>query len=80
MKIGTATAIRIQELCVERGITINALSYAAGIPRSTIKNILYGKSKNPGVGTIQLICDAMGISLVDFFDDTIFSSLNPYDE
>ena len=36
---------RIYELCHERGITPNALSYLAGISQSTVKSILNGESK-----------------------------------
>lgn len=32
---------RIYELCEERNITPNALSYLAGISQSTVKSILY---------------------------------------
>ena len=59
---------RIYELCRERGITPNALSYLAGISQSTIKNILNGESKNPGVVTLKKICDGLDITIVDFFN------------
>ena len=80
MRIEDAVSIRIKELCEERGITVNALSYAAGMPRSTLKNIIYGKSKNPGIGTIQMICDALEISLVEFFDTENFRALSPFND
>ena len=59
---------RIYELCRERGITPNALSYLAGISQSTIKSILNGESKNPGVVTLKKICDGLDITIVDFFN------------
>ena len=59
---------RITELCNEKDITINRLSTIAGVPRSTIKNILYGKSSNPGIITIKKICDGLDICLADFFN------------
>ena len=45
----TVTAIRnrILELCGERNITLNKIANIAGLPPSSVKNILYGKSKNP---------------------------------
>lgn len=58
---------RIYELCRERGITPNALSYLAGISQSTIKSILNGESKNPGIVTLKKICDGLDITIVDFF-------------
>ena len=59
---------RIYELCEERNITPNALSYLAGISQSTVKSILIGESKNPGIVTLKKICDGLDITIVDFFD------------
>lgn len=63
-----AIAQRISNLCTERNITINHLAMLSGIPRSTVKNIFYGKSNNPGIITIKKICDGLDICLADFFD------------
>lgn len=59
---------RIYQLCKERKITPNALSYMCGISQSTLKSILNGESKNPGIVTIKKICDGLDISVVEFFD------------
>lgn len=59
---------RIYELCEERNITLNALSYLAGISQSTVKSIPNGESKNPGIVTLKKICDGLDITIVDFFD------------
>lgn len=66
---------RIYQLCKEREITPNALSYMAGVSQSTIKSILNGESKNPGIVTIKKICDGFDISLIEFFNTEEFSSL-----
>ncbi len=66
---------RIYELCKEREITPNALSYMAGVSQSTIKSILNGESKNPGIVTIKKLCDGLDISIVDFFDTDDFKKL-----
>lgn len=66
---------RIYELCDQQNITPNALSYRAGISQSTIKSILNGESKNPGIVTIKKICDGLEISLIDFFDTDDFRRL-----
>lgn len=75
MKTFQAVAQRITELCNERNITINGLANLAAIPPSTLKNIIYGASKNPGITTIKMLCDGLDISLVDFFNDSIFLEL-----
>ena len=59
-------SMRIQQLCAEHGYNINSLARQAGIPPTTLKNIIYGKSHNPGIVTIKLICDGLGISIYDF--------------
>ncbi|MEE1358070.1 MAG: helix-turn-helix transcriptional regulator [Clostridia bacterium] len=59
---------RIYQICEQRKITPNALSYMAGIPQSTLKSILNGESKNPGIVTIKMICDGLDMTLVEFFD------------
>ncbi len=75
MDIESAVRRRIKDLCNTHNLTINALSVQAGMPRSTLKNIVYGTSKNTGVVTIQLICDALNISISEFFDDDIFRNV-----
>lgn len=45
-------------------------------PPSSIKNILYGKSQNPKLLTIKLICDGLGITLGEFFSTPEFDALD----
>ena len=45
---------RILELCNERNISLNYLAHLSAVPPSTIKNIMYDVSKNPGIVTIKL--------------------------
>lgn len=75
MKIKQAIAKRITNLCKERLITPNALSYQSGVPQSTIKSILNDESQNPGVVTLKKLCDGLDISILDFFDDQLFENL-----
>ena len=71
----TAIRNRILELCGERGITINRLATLSALPPSSVKNILYGKSQNPKVITIKLICDGLEITVGEFFSTPEFDSL-----
>lgn len=68
----TAVRNRILQLCGEREISINKLATISALPPSSIKNILYGKSQNPKLITIKVICDGLGISLGDFFSSPEF--------
>ncbi len=71
----TATKTRILRLCEEKKMTINQLATESGVAPSTIKNILYGKSKNPGVVTLKMLCDGMNVTLPEFFAAEEFFSL-----
>lgn len=72
-------SLRIQQLCATHGYNINSLARQAGIPPTTLKNIIYGGSRNPGIVTIKLLCDGLGISLHDFFNTDQFKSVVPED-
>ena len=63
---------RLLALCDQKGININKLAELSALAPSTVKNILYGKSKNPGTRTLLDICQALGITLYDFFNDELF--------
>ncbi|MFR5874905.1 MAG: helix-turn-helix domain-containing protein [Eubacterium sp.] len=75
MRIKEAVAQRIIMLCKERNIAINALGNISGINPSTIYSMLNSKSKNPGVVSLQKICDGLEISIRDFFDDDLFNDI-----
>lgn len=75
MDTAQCIANRIRQLCKQRGITPNGLSYLAAVPQSTIKSILNGESKNPGSVTIKKLCDAFEITLRQFYDTPEFEAL-----
>lgn len=70
-----AVKIRILELLEEKRFSIHHLALESGVSPSTIKNILYGKSINPGIVTIKELCDGFGITLCEFFDTDRFKEL-----
>ena len=71
----TAVANRLVVLCGQRGWTINKLATISGVSPSTVKSILYGRSKNPGIVTIKILCDGLDISLEEFFAGPEFKGL-----
>lgn len=75
MKVRQALANRIFELCREREIAINALAYSAGIPPMTVYCLTYQKRQNPGIVTIKMLCDGLGITLGEFFSTPEFDAL-----
>lgn len=66
---------RILALCGERDITVNKLADISGLPPSSVKNIVYRKSKNPKIATIKKICDGFEITLGEFFSTPEFDTL-----
>ncbi len=80
MRSDEAVKNRLDMLRKEKHLSMHQLALDAGVPYSTVKNILYGDSHNPGVGTVHLLCMAMGISVPEFFTDEIFLEMTPYDD
>ena len=76
MRIQRAIIVRIENLCQEQGLTVNQLAGKSGLPASTVKNIIYGGSRNTGVKTIAMMCKGLHISLTDFFNHELFWSLD----
>ena len=71
----TTVKNRILQLLGERNISIHKLATESAVPPSSIKNILYGKSKNPGIVTLKMLCDGFGITLIEFFNTKDFENL-----
>ncbi len=59
---------RITALREERGYSVNKLANMAGISQGFLREIELGLKK-PGIDTLSYICDALQISMRDFFDD-----------
>lgn len=70
-----AAAARILALCKDHGIAINALASSAGVSPSTVYSMLNAKSQNPGVVSLQKLCDRLGITLREFFNDDLFYNI-----
>ena len=79
MTIREATSFRITELCREKNSSGYSVSYRAGMPSSTYKSIINGKSKNPGIVNINKIADGLGVTIREFYDSELFDELEPDD-
>ena len=66
---------RLLSLLGERKMSIHKLAMESAVAPSSIKNILYGKSQNPGIVTLKMLCDGLGITLTQFFDTDEFRAL-----
>lgn len=75
MNTYTAVTNRLLVLLEEKRMSINKLATESAVPPSTIKNILYGKSQNPGIVTLKMLCDGLGVTLNEFFNTQEFAEL-----
>lgn len=76
MTLKEAIIQRIVDLCGEHGLTINKLSTVCGMTQSTINNIVNGRNKSTTTSTVKKICDGLGITITEFFDDPLFQDLD----
>lgn len=61
------TGKRLKELRERAGFTQNKLAEWAGVSQTHLRRVELGQ-QDITVGQLQLICDALGITLAEFFD------------
>lgn len=69
-------AERIVELRKQKGLTTNKLANLAGISQSHLREIELGL-RNPTVETLSYFCEALGVSLEEFFCENE-SEISPF--
>lgn len=79
MLVKEAISKRLLQICKDRNITVNKLASISYLTQSTVSNIINCSSRNPKLLTIVRLCDGLGITLSDFFDDKLFNDLNRED-
>lgn len=79
MKLTKAVSEKINKILIEKDITVNKLASISCLTQSTVDSLVNGKSKNPKILTIVRICDGLGITLSDFFDDELFINVDRED-
>lgn len=75
MNVGEAVRQRILNLCEQRQISVNKLSLLSGVTQSTVNNIVSGRNNSATVSTLKKLCDGLGITITEFFDDALFADL-----
>lgn len=58
---------RLKELMDQRGWSIYRMSKEADLSWSTVRNIIK-RGTDPTIGTLEICCNALGITLSQFFD------------
>jgi Predicted transcriptional regulators len=62
-------AERITQLRQAKNITVNKLANQSGLSQGFVRQIELGKQK-PTIDSLSMICEALGISLSEFFQET----------
>ena len=75
LNIGQAVRKRIIDLCQSHDLTVNGLANMCGVTQSTVNNIVSGINKSATVSTVKKICDGLGMTIQEFFDDEVFYDL-----
>lgn len=65
--IAKNVATRIDFLRAQYDLSLRDLAHKSGISKSELSNIILGK-KIPNIYTLHCICNALDVSLSDFFD------------
>lgn len=68
LRVEKFVAKRIQELCKKKNMTMYRLAQKTELRQSTISNIMRRKTL-PNLVTLEKICDGLGISLSQFFQE-----------
>jgi len=77
MDFSDLVALKIKELMEEKDMTIYKLETLSGVYSSTIAMFLTRKTQTIRLENLLYLCDALNISLSDFFADKRFIEAEP---
>ena len=63
------TVARVQELIQEKSISLRKLAQLSDVPYSTLK-VTQHRQGQLAVDTIEKLCQGLGITMSEFFDET----------
>lgn len=75
MRMKEAIVKRFQQLCQERNIRYNELATLSGVTPSTVYSMMDERRKDISAITVKKLCDGLGISIPQFYNDPIFEYL-----
>lgn len=73
MEMQKAVALRISNLLIKNNMSRYALCKKITMPEQTLKNIIDERNKDIQLSTIAKIADGFGLSIEEFFKDSLFS-------
>ena len=72
MTIKEAVVARVTFLLEERSMRPIELAKCAGLTPSTVYSFLDPNRREATINMIQKICEGLGVSIAEFFDDEVF--------
>lgn len=79
MEVSDLIALKIKELLDKKGISVYRLEELTGIPNSTLYTFLNRVHKTIRIENLVYICEALDITLGEFFSDTRFDNVEAKD-
>lgn len=76
MKLTEAIGKRVSNLLNERGLTQYYLYKNGGVPRTTVNDVVNVRKKRVSTDTIYQICSTLGLTLEEFFADSLFNNID----
>ena len=76
MDLNRAFALRVSNLLAEKGMSKYRLEKETGLTHSALRYIFNEVNSDVKFSTIAKVCNALDISIKDFFDDTLFDLSN----
>ena len=70
-----AVAVRLRDICTQRGIRINELANISGVTPSTVYSLLDTRRRDVSVTTVKKLCDGLDMTLGEFFAAPVFDEL-----
>ena len=70
-----AVAVRLRDICTQRGIRINELANISGVTPSTVYSLLDTRHRDVSVTTVKKLCDGLDMTLGEFFAAPVFDGL-----
>jgi len=68
MTYSDAIIKRLNDLCMERDITINKLATLSGITQSTVDNLMKGTTRNPKLKTLHKLATGLDMTVSELLD------------
>lgn len=75
MLIKDAVVLRLQNICKERNLRYNELATRSGVTPSTVYSLMDETRRDVSIITIKKLCDGLDMTITEFFNDKIFTTL-----